>query len=155
MNTLAVSGYITILAAAEENDSGINWVPLIAQVLVLAGVVITVLWGARHQRRQPLVDEATAEHTEIDGDRLRQTIEDMNEKSNARRDLRLAQFHSYLLMDSEWHYVVINNERKLLAVVRELVALLDGLKADITHIIIPDLSPPPPAVPEPPPAMAG
>lgn len=126
------------------------WV-LAGQILALLGAIFTVVWSQRNSRRQPKVDDAEVDHTEVDTDRLRETVEQMNEKSNARRDIRIAQLHGYLLQDYEWHLIVVMNERKMLAIITELMHMIEKLGGDASHIVIPEASPPPPPIPPPPP----
>lgn len=128
-----------------------NWWALIAQIIVLIGAIIAAYFGQRSTRKQPIVDEAEATHANVDSDRLRQTIENMNEQSNGRRDLRIAQLHGFLLLDQEYHLVVIANERKLISIVKELIVMVEDLGGDCSHIIVPAPSPLPPPIPDPPP----
>lgn len=128
-----------------------DWWALIAQILVLIGAIVAAVISQRSSRKQPVRDEAEAGHVNVDADRLRQTIENMNEQSNARRDIRIAQLHGFLLLDQEYHLVVIANERKLISIVKELILMVQELGGDCSHIIVPLPSPLPPPIPDPPP----
>lgn len=131
-----------------------NWWALIAQILVLIGALAAAAINQRSTRKQPLKDDAEATHVNVDSNRLRQTIENMNEQSNARRDIRIAQLHGFLLLDQEYHLIVIANERKLISIVNELIDLVKSLGGDCSHIIVPPPSPLPPPIPDPPPIPA-
>lgn len=131
-----------------------NWWALIAQILVLIGALIAAYLGQRSTRKQPQKDEADAGHVNVDTNRLRQTIENMNEQSNARRDIRIAQLHGFLLLDQEYHLIVIANERKLISIIKELIEMVRELGGDTSHIIVPPPSPAPPPIPDPPPIPA-
>lgn len=124
---------------------------LIGQILTLVGAIFTVVWSVRNGRRQPQVDDAEVERTEVDTDRLRETVESMNEKSNTRRDIRIAQLHGYLLQDYEWHLIVVTNERQLRQCIAELLHIVETLGGDCSHVHIPEPTPPPPPIPPPPP----
>lgn len=128
-----------------------NWFILAGQLLILIGVIFTAVYGNRWRRAQPIVDETTAVHTGVDSDRLRQTIEQMNETANARRDTRLAQLHAYLLADYEWHLVVVTNELTMVTLIKRLIKMVEELGGDTSGITIPPPSPPPPPIPDPPP----
>lgn len=124
---------------------------LIGQLLIFGLGAAVLAWDRQRDKHKPAVDVATASHTDIDSDRLRQTIEEMSLKSNAWRDTWLWQLQGYLNIDSGWHLEVIINQRMLLALIRELISMVESLGGDVSHIVIPPESPPPPPIPAPPP----
>ncbi len=124
---------------------------LIGQFFVLALGLAALIWDRQRDRLKPDVDQSNIEHTGVDAERLRRTVDEMSRKSNAWRDTWLFLLQDYLNMDAGWHLEVMTNQRLMRAAVAELIAMLKALDIDVSHVIVPPESSLPPTIPPPPP----
>lgn len=124
---------------------------LIGQLLVFGLGIAALIWDRQRDKLKPKVDESDIEHTGVDSERLRRTVDEMSRASNAWRDTWLWSLQEYLNQDATWHLNILANQRLMLTLIKELISQLQALGVDTSHVIIPIEPPPPPRIPDPPP----